>query len=164
MHLQLIGCVCGDPAGGRRRIFAGFGLDLDIPPSIIRLSTRLPMKALLSLLVLVLLSLNPSIAADSIEETPVIKLAKEIKLPKVEFRKATIMEAIEFLNAKSKSIGSKQQSVNIAVAGKIDEEGKVSLSLQDASLYDILLVIAAQADMELKPSETVTMLVPKTKP
>jgi hypothetical protein len=122
------------------------------------------MRTLLVCLQIILLSSAWSFAAAKAEETGVIKLARELRIPKVEFREATLSEAIAFLMQKSKTADPKEKGINIAVAGQISPEMRLTFSLTDASLYDILQVVAGQAGLELQPGETVIMLVPKARP
>ena len=121
------------------------------------------MKTLLCLFTSILLPLGASFAAEPPAETPVVKLAHEIRLPKVEFRDATVQESIDFLKQKSVAQDPKKQGVNIALAGQIVSDSKITLSLTEASVFDILQVIAGQAGLDLQAGETVIMLVPKAK-
>lgn len=99
----------------------------------------------------------------SAQETTAAKNAQEIRIPKVELREASINESIVFLMKKSLEVDPKKQGVNIALAGKGEPDAKITLSVNNAAVFEILTVVAAQAGMEIKPTETILMLVPKTK-
>jgi hypothetical protein len=119
------------------------------------------MKTLLtSLLALTLCS---PFSALSAEPTAVTKAAHEIRIPKVELRGATLNEAISFLNKKSIECDAQKKGVNIAVAGEVKPDATISMSVIDGSVYDILTVVAAQVGMEIEPTETILMIVPKKK-
>ena len=119
------------------------------------------MKSLLaSLLALTLCS---PFSALSAEPTAVSKAAQEIRIPKVELRGATLNEAIAFLNKKSIECDAQKKGINIAIAGEVKPDATITMSVTDAAVYDILAVVAAQVGMEVEPSETILMIVPKKK-
>jgi hypothetical protein len=121
------------------------------------------MRIPLLILATVAVGLCRPISTQAAEPTAAAKSAQEIRIPKVEFREATLREAIAFLSKKSVEIDPQKRGVNIAIAGKFDPEAKISLSVIDASLYEILTVVAGQSGTEIVPSETILMLVSKAK-
>src|SRR5687768_5756245 len=116
------------------------------------------MKIYLNLLAL---ALCLPLATHAADPTPATKSAQEIRIPKVELREASLKEAVAYLNKKSIECDAQKKGVNIAIAGEFNAETKISLSVHDASVFDILTVVAGQAGVEIEATDTILMLVSK---
>ena len=122
------------------------------------------MKALLfPLFTLLLFSYATSFAVEPVADTSVIAQAKAIRLPRVEFRGASVSEAVDFLIYKSKRIDPSHQGVKIALSATVTPKASITFALTEASVYDILQVVAEQAELNLQPTENVIVLAPKAK-
>jgi hypothetical protein len=117
------------------------------------------MKALRNLILTSIVSLT--CLASAAEPTAVVKASQELRIPKVEFRDATLGEAIAFLSKKSIEVDPQKKGINIAFAGTAKPDATITLSVNDASVYDIVTVVAGQVGMQIEPTETILMLVSK---
>ena len=121
------------------------------------------MKTLLQLLLTFTVCSGLPLTGRAADPTAAMKKAQEIRIPKLEFHDALLMDAISYLNKKSVECDPQQVGVNIAVAGKIDPDLKITMSSTDAELSDILTVVAGQAGMKIESTETILTLVPISK-
>lgn len=100
-----------------------------------------------------------SFAQDQ-QPRPPEQVAQQIRIPKLEFREASVTEGIDFLKAKARQLAGADK-LNIAYIGKKPAAAKVSLSLTDVPLLVVLKVMAHQADLSLKATENGIYLFPK---
>lgn len=86
----------------------------------------------------------------------------KIILPTIEFRDATLAEAIEFISIKSRDLDHDKNGVNIILRG--DGGGaKITLSLKNVPVSEALRYCAELANCKLTANETTFILTPKTK-
>jgi len=88
-----------------------------------------------------------------------VEAASPIILPQVEFRDATLDEAIAFIRAKSRDIDPNKKGVNILVkpGGK---DAKLSLSLKQVPVNEALRYIAELANHQLTLEGNTFILTP----
>lgn len=90
------------------------------------------------------------------------QLAREIRVPRLEFRKATVFEAVEFLRRKSKELlgGERVLNLNYVRRGDVVDEARITCSLSDTPLLEILQLIAQQANLTLGATDNGIYLYP----
>ncbi|MEQ1850231.1 MAG: M56 family metallopeptidase, partial [Chthoniobacteraceae bacterium] len=103
-------------------------------------------------------------AADGIapKKTGAAAAAEKIIFPKVDFRDATVREVVDFLIAKSKTLDAAGAGANIVIA---NAEGlgdtKITLSLTETPLSEVLRYVAALANGEVRKEEFAFVISPK---
>jgi len=80
--------------------------------------------------------------------------AAKIIFPKIDFRDSSLREAVEFLVAKSKALDPEQKGVNVVLTdeGKASDV-KITLSLANVPLSEVLRYVAALAGLDLREDE-----------
>ena len=101
------------------------------------------------------------VTAAAVDITPK-KAAPEITFPKVDFRDATLRESVDFLVAKSKGLDPAGNGVNIVLknADKIGDT-KITLSLSNVPLEEVLKYVAALASCEVVKEEFAFVIQPQ---
>jgi len=99
------------------------------------------------------------INAKSDAKTTVATQAKKIILPSVEFRDATLVEAIEFIRAKSRDFDPDKKGVNILLKGD-GGTVKITLSLIDVPVPEALHYCAELSNYKLSADENSFVLTP----
>jgi len=118
----------------------------------------------------------------------ITNLLNSIIVPKIEFHDTTVVEAIHFLKAKSKELDPNHQGVNIVIkvdggavpaavaaaapgAAGLPEaapaaggagDARITLSLTDIPLYEVLRYITYQANLKIKIDSYAVAIVPIT--
>ncbi len=92
-------------------------------------------------------------------DTPVTTRADKIILPSVDFRDATLVEAIEFIRIKSRDLDSAQKGVNILLKGD-GGTAKITLSLKNVPVSKALRYCAELAAHKLSADENTIVLTP----
>ena len=83
------------------------------------------------------------------------QLATETRIPRLEFREATVQEAVDFLRKKAKDLLAPGQVFNINYVRQADEEdARISCYMLDAPIMETLKLVAFQADLTLSASDT----------
>ena len=106
------------------------------------------------------------ITAKSGAKTTVTTRANKIILPSVEFRDATLVEAIEFIRAKSREHDPDKKGVNILLkgdGGTVKGDGgtvKITLSLKDVPVSEALHYCAEIANHKLSADDSTFVLAP----
>ena len=79
------------------------------------------------------------------------QLAREIRVPRLEFREATVSEGIDFLRKKSKELlgDDRVLNLNLVRRGDIVDEARITCSFSDTPLLEILQFIAQQTNLTL---------------
>lgn len=96
-------------------------------------------------------------------KTQIITLhVSKIILPTVEFRDATLAEAIEFIHIKSRDLDPGKTGVNILLKGD-GGTAKITLSLKNVPVSEALRYCAELANHEISASDNAFVLTPKTK-
>jgi hypothetical protein len=102
---------------------------------------------ILCLLLPIMLAAGSAFCADAVADTT---KASKIILPKIEFRQATVDEALAYLRKKSREIDPDKSGVTIIlVASEKAKEAKVDLDLLNVSLIDAAKYLAIAAGLEM---------------
>jgi beta-lactamase regulating signal transducer with metallopeptidase domain len=99
------------------------------------------------------------LTAKSNAKTTVTTQASKIILPSVEFRDATLVEAIEFIRAKSREHDPDKKGVNILLKGD-GGTVKITLSLKDVPVSEALHYCAELSNHKLSADENSFVLTP----
>lgn len=91
---------------------------------------------------------------------PAYDKASRIIIPKIELRDATVNEAVHFLNRKAAEIGEGLPGINVVLKPKPGAESRISLSLTNVPLTDVLRYIAELAGLEMKAEPQALVLQP----
>lgn len=78
-----------------------------------------------------------------------LQKARGIVLPVVEFKNASVAEAVEFLRAKSRELDPEKQGVNILLRNDPPSRAEITLSLRDVPLNEAIRYTSELAGMEL---------------
>jgi len=82
--------------------------------------------------------------------------------PKIDFREATLREVADYLVVKSRQLDPKGKGVNIVLRnGRALDEAKITLSLVNVPLQEVLKYVAALANAEAVEEEFAYVLRPK---
>lgn len=93
---------------------------------------------------------------------PLLQRAESIIIPTVEFRDATLKEAVEFFRVKSRANDSSGKGVNIVLSSDAQNTGvKLTLSLKNVPLSEALRYTAELSEMELTADEVTLYLKKK---
>lgn len=106
---------------------------------------------------------DPSLVAPPAPPKPaLLQRAEEIILPKVEFKEATLKEAVEFFRVKSRTNDGSGKGVNITLSSDAENSGvRLTLSLKDVPLSEALRYTAELSNMELTADEFTLFLKKK---
>lgn len=69
---------------------------------------------------------------------PLLTRAKSLRLPNVIFQQATLPEAVDYLQAKSRELDPDKQGINILVKEDAGKTAKLTLDLRDVPLHEAL--------------------------
>ena len=83
-------------------------------------------------------------------ESAALKKAQEIILPKIEFRDASLKEAIDFLCAKAVALDPEIRGVNVVIKAGANADAHISLSLTNVPLIEALKYVASLANLEVR--------------
>ena len=114
------------------------------------------------LLLLLVLGLALTSSRASGESAPE-KVARELRIPRLEFREATVTEAVDFLRKKSQEqLGSDGTlNLNYVARGGIVPDARITCSLRDTPLLEVLQIIAQQTNLTLGATDNGIYLFPK---
>jgi len=84
--------------------------------------------------------------------------ASRIIVPRIEFRDATVHEAVDYLRKKALELDPEHTGFNIVIKNGSGEDRKVTLSLLNVSTLEALKLTAELADAELEVREHVIVL------
>lgn len=95
-------------------------------------------------------------------ELPLMKKAGEIIIPRVQFRDATVAEAVDFLKVKSKELDKDKHGVNIVVrAGGPTPSPRITLDLKDVPVSEAIRYVAELAGLKVRGEPYAYLLEPK---
>ncbi len=95
-------------------------------------------------------------------EAALLKRARSIVLPSVEFKDATVTECVDFLRAKSRDLDPQKKSVNILVMpSKTSGDVKITLNLTNVSVVDVLNYVAELSGLKLEVNASAFALHPR---
>ena len=78
----------------------------------------------------------------------------------MEFREATVTESIDFLRKKAKELAHPHE-LNIAYIGRKPTDARITLSLTNIPLMEVLKIIAHQAGLTVRTTDHGIYLYPK---
>lgn len=91
----------------------------------------------------------------------IVKRAQAIVIPKIDFRGATLAEAVQFLRVKSRQLDPGKKGVNLTL---IETEGQtataLSLNLKNVPLWNALRYVSELAGMRLEANEEAIVIQP----
>jgi type II secretory pathway component GspD/PulD (secretin) len=90
-----------------------------------------------------------------------VELAKKYILPQVQFSKATVEEAVEFLHIKLKSVEGDASNVNLLLKPGGNPTTSITLDLKDVSAYEALRYIAELSNHTLSADDHTIILTPR---
>jgi hypothetical protein len=94
------------------------------------------------------------------ENLPITRKARQIIVPKLDLREATVMEAVEFIRNKAVGIDPEHKGFNVVVNMGAVEPGRVTLSLTETPAMDALKLIAELGGMELEVRDYAIVFLP----
>jgi len=96
-------------------------------------------------------SVSPTTTEVSAETANEQAKASKIIIPKVEFRDATVEEAVNWLRAKSRELDPEKKGVEIILGAGTEKikEARITLSLTDIPVNEFVKYIAEAANMEM---------------
>lgn len=91
---------------------------------------------------------------------------QKIIIPQVQFREASVTEAVEYLRIKSRDLDSAsadpaQKGVNIIIRGAENNTAKITLDLREAALGDAIRYVAELAGLEMRVEPFAILVAPK---
>ncbi|MFZ2277395.1 MAG: M56 family metallopeptidase [Prosthecobacter sp.] len=102
-------------------------------------------------------------AAPAAPKSPLIVKAESIVIPTVQFRSATVPEALEFLRAKAREFDPDKKGVSILIReSDVPPNVNISLDLKTVPLTDALRYTAELAGLEVTAESYAFILKPKT--
>ncbi|MBL9182576.1 MAG: hypothetical protein JNN17_10570 [Verrucomicrobiaceae bacterium] len=105
--------------------------------------------------------------SSTAKPNPLEAKLKAIIFPVVQFRDATIAEAVEFLRVKSRDLDTTstdpaQKGVNILVRGAEENTARITLDLKEVPLGDATRYVAELASLEMRVEAYAILLTPRT--
>lgn len=105
--------------------------------------------------------------SDTPKANPLEAKLTAIIFPVVQFRDATIAEAVEFLRVKSRDLDTTstdpaQKGVNILVRGAEENKARITLDLKEVPLGDAIRYVAELAGLEMRVEAYAILLTPRT--
>ena len=86
--------------------------------------------------------------------------AQKIILPKVEFREATVTEVMDFLRLKAREFDTEKQGVSMILRPGPGTDARMSLSLTNVPLTEVLRYVTGLAGLELKAEPDALVIQP----
>lgn len=102
----------------------------------------------------------PKIETEVTAESPALKKANEIIIPNLEFREATLDEAIAFLRVKAKELDPDKTGINIVVKPGGNSDARITISLTNIPLIEALHYVAELAGLRMKAEKNAVVLGP----
>lgn len=103
----------------------------------------------------------PVPAAPAAKQSPLIAKAESIVIPTVQFRSATLPEALEFLRAKAREFDPDKKGVSILIRESDVPNVNISLDLKTVPLTEALRYTAELAGLDLVAESYAFILKPK---
>jgi hypothetical protein len=100
-------------------------------------------------------------AAHANDSGSAMAAAKRIIVPRVEFSGATVEEAVEFVRVKARALDPDKHGVNIVLKPGTQPDARLSLSLSDVPVWEVLRYIAGLANLRLEASGEIITLEPR---
>jgi hypothetical protein len=97
---------------------------------------------------------------DAKKVAALIEKAKSMILSHVEFRDATLGEGVDLLRRKSRELDPEKKGLNILLKPSVGPTPKMTLNLNDMSLYEVLRSVAKLAEMEFVVEEEALVVQP----
>ena len=92
----------------------------------------------------------------------ILDVAKAITIPKVEFREATLTEALEFLRSKSRDLDPRKEGINFVLKVPPSfSQVKITISLINVPLLEAVKYITNLANMEFSVEENAVVVHPR---
>ncbi len=102
-------------------------------------------------------------AKEAPEQGTAEKAATSIIIPKLEFREATIEEAVAFLRKKSRELSPDKREINLVLNLPSGSDMRITLSLSNIPLTEALKYVAALSDLEIDSEPQAIVLRPSKK-
>ncbi|MEP6670695.1 MAG: M56 family metallopeptidase [Chthoniobacter sp.] len=83
-------------------------------------------------------------------ESAALKKAEKIIIPRIEFREATLAEALDLLRAKARAADPDGKGVNVLVKAEVNADLRITLSLTNVPLIEGVRYVAGLANLELR--------------
>ena len=96
-----------------------------------------------------ILTVNEGAKPATAAESPALAKAEKIIIPKIELRNATLVDALDFLRLKAREVDPDKTGVNIVRKPGAVSDARITLSLTDVPLFDVLRYVAGLANLEL---------------
>jgi len=93
-------------------------------------------------------------------ESPALKKAGEIIIPKVEFRDATLDEAVDFLRVKARELDPDKTGLNIVLKPGAGADVHLTISLTNIPLIEALHYVAELAGLQMRAEKDAIVLGP----
>lgn len=88
--------------------------------------------------------------------------AAKIIIPKLQFRDATLAEAVNFLKAKARALDPAHAGLNIGIAAPAEGDAKLTLTLTEISLAEALHYVAAKVGLHVRyDAAAITITAPE---
>jgi hypothetical protein len=100
-------------------------------------------------------------AAAAAPESPAMIKARSLIVPTVDFRDATIDEAVDFLRVRARGLDPEKVGVNIVVNAAGIPDLKISLTLKNVPLSEALRYVAELSNLSLRAEPDALVLQPK---
>ena len=97
-------------------------------------------------------------------EKTTLQKARRIVLPQVEFRDASIAEAVEFLRTKSRDLDPDRQGINIILQTDTPSTAEITLSLRDVPLNEAVRYVSELSGMQSVFEEHAVIIRPFGEP
>ena len=108
---------------------------------------------------------KPRAGAGATPRATALERAGRIVIPKVEFQDAALLEVVEYLRHRSIELDPEHKGVNLFVQPLEKGDARISLSLRNVPIAEILKYVAALTGMELIPAPlAITLKAPEAKP
>ncbi len=104
--------------------------------------------------------IKPKPAEGAAPASVALENAQKIILPKIEFREATLREAVDFLRKKGVDLDPEHKGVNIVLRGPEKADTKISLSVTDVPLAEAVKYVAGLGGLEVSADPYALTLQP----
>ncbi len=105
----------------------------------------------------------PAAAAPTAPQSPLVAKASAIIIPTVQFRDATIAEALDFLRAKARALDPDKKGVSIMIRDSdLPKDAHISLDLKNVPLTEALRYTAELGGLEVVAEAYAFILKPKS--
>ncbi|TCO89415.1 beta-lactamase regulating signal transducer with metallopeptidase domain [Chthoniobacter flavus] len=105
-------------------------------------------------------AVSESAKPEALAESPTLNKATKIILPEIEFRDATLREAVDFLRMKARELDPDKTGINIVVKPGAGADVHITLSLTNIPLIEALHYVAGLAGLQMKAEKNAVVLGP----